>query len=130
LIAGVGGAVLLVSMLLPWYTRETEVAGALFSESWNAWESLSLIAVALFAIAVVAIAVPVASAARPDGRGGRLLWRLGLVAAALVLFRMIDIPIATADTLPGDRADLGRGAGLLLALLASAAIAYGGRLAR
>jgi hypothetical protein len=117
-------------MLLPWYSRETEVAGVLFNESWNAWQSLTLIAVALFAISVVAIAVPVASAARSDARGGRLLWRLGLLAAALVLYRLIDIPIAAADTVPGDRADVGRGAGLLLALLASAAIAYGGRLAR
>jgi hypothetical protein len=117
-------------MLLPWYTRETEVAGTLFSESWNAWQSLSLIAVALFAIAVTAIAVPLARAARPDGRGARLLWRLGLLAAALVAFRLIDIPIATADTDAGDRSEAGRGAGLLLALLASAAIAFGGRLGR
>jgi hypothetical protein len=117
-------------MLLPWYSRETEVAGALISESWNAWQSLSLIAVALFAIAVVAIAVPVASAVRPDGRGARLLWSIGLLAAALVAFRLVDVPIATADTLPGDRSEVGRGIGLLLALLASAAIAYGGRLAR
>jgi hypothetical protein len=117
-------------MLLPWYSRETEVAGTLFSESWNAWQSLSLIPVALFAIAVVAIAVPLASAARPDARGGRLLRGLGLLALALILFRLVDTPIATADTDAGDRAEVGRGAGLLLALLASAAIAYGGRLVR
>ena len=130
LLAGAGGAVLLIAMLLPWYWRETEVAGTLFSESWNAWQSLSFVAGLLFAIGVVAIAVPVASSFNEDARGGRLLWALGLLAGALVLFRFLDIPIPDTDTIGGDRADTGREPGLLLALAASAAIAYGGRLAR
>jgi hypothetical protein len=130
LIAAAGGALLVVSMLLPWYARDTEVAGVLFSESWNAWQSVPAMAIPLFVVATAAIGLPGARALGASLGGlrvDRALVALGLLAVAIVAFRLIDIPIAAAETEPGDRADTSRGIGLLLALLGAAAIACGGR---
>jgi hypothetical protein len=130
LIAGASGLLLLVAMLLPWYGRETDVAGVVLSESWNAWQALSIAAVLLFGIGVTAISVPAARALwAPTGgfRADRLLMPLGLLGLALVLLRLIDMPIADIDLVRGDRVDSSRGPGLFLALLATAGIAYGGR---
>jgi hypothetical protein len=46
-----------------------------------------------------------------------------------VLFRAIDMPLPDVDLVRGDHADSSRGIGLFLALLATAGIAYGDRLA-
>jgi hypothetical protein len=130
LIAGASGVLLLIAMLLPWYGRETDIAGAVVIESWTAWQSLSVIAVLLFAIGMTAIAVPVGRAlwASPERfRDDRVLVVLGLLGVLLVLFRVIDMPIAGIDLQSGDSIDSSRGAGLFLALLATAGIAYGGR---
>jgi hypothetical protein len=130
LIAGASGVLLLVAMLLPWYGRETNIAGAVVAESWTAWQSLSLIAILLFAIGIAAIAVPVGRAlwASPERfRDDRLISMLGLLGLLLVLFRLIDIPLAGIDVQPGDSVDSSRDAGIFLALLATAGIAYGGR---
>jgi hypothetical protein len=117
-------------MLLPWYGRDTDVAGVLLSESWNAWQALSVIAVLLFAIGVTAISVPVARALWAPAasfRSDRLLVPLGLLGLALVLFRLIDMPLPSIDLVQGDHVHASRGPGLFLALLATAGIAYGGR---
>jgi len=128
LIAAAGGVALLISLLLPWYARDTEVAGVLFSERWNAWQSVPGTAIVLLGVALAAIGLPPLRARAARGlRTDRLLTSLGVLALALVAIRLIDVPIAEIETDPGDRADTGRGAGLLLALVASAAIAYGGR---
>jgi hypothetical protein len=103
------------------------------SESWTAWQTLPLAAAVLFCVAVGAIAVPAARAlpaAPTTFRGDRLLVALGALGLALVVFRLIDLPIPQLDLVPGDRAEVSRGPGLLLALLATALIAYGGQLAR
>jgi hypothetical protein len=130
LIAGASGVLLLISMLLPWYGRETDIAGAVVTESWTAWQSLSVVAVLLFAIGVTAIAVPVGRliwSAPERFRDDRVLVVLGLLGMLLVLFRLALVPIASIDLNPGDTADTSRGAGIFLALLATAGIAYGGR---
>jgi hypothetical protein len=130
LIAGASGVLLLVSMLLPWYGRETDIAGAVVTESWTAWESLSAIAVLLFAIGVTAIAVPIGRlvwSAPERFRDDRVLMVLGLLGVVLVLFRIAVVPIAGIDLHPGDSADTSRSAGIFLALAATAGIAYGGR---
>src|SRR4051812_13295055 len=117
-------------MLLPWYGRETDIAGAVVTESWTAWQSLSVVAVLLFAIGMAAIAVPVGRAlwTSPERfRDDRALVILGLLGIVLVLFRLVDMPIAGIDLQPGDSIDSSRGAGIFLALLATAGIALGGR---
>jgi hypothetical protein len=130
LIAGASGLLLLISMLLPWYGRETDIAGAVVTESWTAWQSLSVIAVLLFAIGVTAIAVTIGRliwSAPERFRDDRMLIALGLLGVVLVLFRLAVIPIAGIDLHPGDSADTTRGIGIFLALLGTAGIAYGGR---
>jgi hypothetical protein len=113
-------------MLLPWYHRDTEVGGVLFSESWNAWQSVPVTAVALFCVCAAAIGLPAARALGASLGGlrvDRVLGALGLLALALVALRLVDVPIAEIHAEPGDRADNGRGAGLLVALLGAGAIA-------
>ena len=130
LIAGVCGVLLLIAMLLPWYTRETDIAGAVVTESWTAWQSMSVIAVLLFAIGVTAIAVPIGRllwSAPERFRDDRVVMVLGLLGVLIVLFRLADVPIAAIDLHAGDSAETSRGAGIFLALLACAGIAYGGR---
>ena len=124
LIAAAGGVLLLVALLLPWYGRETDIAGAVISESWTAWQttpgrSPSL----LFAIAAVAVAVPGArllrtapTSFRADRSAGQCSARSGLL---LVVFRAVHMPIPDIDLVQGDHADSSRGPGLFLALLAT-----------
>ena len=130
LIAGGSGLLLLISMLLPWYERETSIAGAEVIESWTAWQSLSVVAILLFAIGLAAIVLPVGRALRsaPERfRDDRALVLLGLLGTLLVLFRLIVLPIAGIDLQAGDSADTSREPGLYLALLATLGIAFGGR---
>jgi hypothetical protein len=124
LIAASGGVALLVALFLPWYGRDTDIAGAVVSQTWTAWQALPVVSVLLFLIAALSIAVLVAPA---SFRSDRALVLLGALGVLLVLFRAIDMPLPHVDLVPGDHADTSRGAGLFLALLATAGIAYGGR---
>jgi hypothetical protein len=127
LIAAGSGGLLLVALFLPWYSRDTDIAGAMINQSWTAWQALPVITSLLFLIAVAAIAVLVA----PKGfRSDRALLMLGVLGLLLVLFRTVDLPLPDVDLVQGDRADSSRGLGLFLALLATAGIAYGGQLSR
>jgi hypothetical protein len=124
LIAAGSGLLLIVALFLPWYTRDTDIAGAVISQTWTAWQATAVIAGVLFLIGAVAIA----TVAAPSGfRGDRLLVPLGLLALALVVFRAIDLPLPDVDLVEGDSADTGRGAGLWLALVASVGVVVGGR---
>lgn len=115
-------------MLLPWYERDTNVAGVHLTETWNAWQLLSAIAVLLFLIGVATIAVPALRLLwKPGLHSGRLLTLLGAVGVGLVLLRLIAVPTPELDLVAGDSSDTGRGPGILLALAATAAIVYGGR---
>jgi hypothetical protein len=133
LLAALGGLALLISLFLPWYTREADVAGALLTSSWSAWKSVPATAAILFGVAAAAIGL---SAAQAVGvtlgrlRVDRVLFALGLLALALVLWRLADVPGGGLSTQPGDSADDGRGAGLVLALVSAAAVAAGGRISR
>jgi hypothetical protein len=124
LIGAAGGALLLVALFLPWYSRDTDIAGAVITQTWTAWQALPVITTLLFLIAVGAIA---ALAAPKPFRGDRALVILGALGFLLILFRAIDLPLPDIDLVKGDHADTSRGIGLFLAMLATAAIAYGGR---
>jgi hypothetical protein len=124
LIAAGSGVLLLVSLFLPWYSRDTDIAGAVISQTWTAWQATPVIATLLFLIGVAAIAVPFA----PAGfRRDRALLPLGLLALLLVVFRAIDLPLSDVDLVEGDRVDTSRELGLFLALLASAATTVAAR---
>lgn len=126
MIAGGGGVVLLISLFLPWYGVSVDVAGFSASESGSGWEVLGFIDILLFLISVAAIAVVVAKAAGAlptELPAPVVLLGLGALAVLLVIYRIIDIP--TEGEVP-DQVDLSREVGIFIALLGSAAIAYGG----
>jgi hypothetical protein len=126
LIAPAGGVLLLVALFLPWYSRDTDIAGAVINQTWTAWQATPVIATLLFLVAVAAIVAPCAPG---SFRGDRLAMLLGILGLLLVLFRAIDMPLPDVHLVQGDHADSSRGLGLFLALLATAGIAFGGRLA-
>jgi hypothetical protein len=126
MIAGVGGIVLLISLFLPWYGVSVDIAGFSASESGSGWEALGFIDILLFVISVAVIGIVAARAAGSlpaDIPAPMLLLGLGAFAVLLVLFRIIDIPV---DGNVPDEVDLSRKVGIFIALLASAALAYGG----
>jgi hypothetical protein len=109
-LAGAGGVLLAVALFLPWF-------GDL--DAWQAFDvvdvllllaALAGIGVAILAAANAKTDVPVASAA--------LAVPIGLLATALVLYRVLD-PVGDAS----------RKIGLFLGLAGAAAIAYGCMLA-
>jgi hypothetical protein len=125
MVAGVGGIVLLISLFLPWYGVSIDVANVSVSESGSGWEALDVIDVILFLVSVAAIGVVAARAADQlpaEVPGAVVLLGLGGLAMLLVLFRIIDIPV---DDVP-DQVDVSRKIGVFIALIGSAAIAYGG----
>jgi len=115
-----------IALFLPWYSRDTDIAGAVISQTWTAWQATPVIATLLFLVAVGAIAAPSAPGAF---RGDRLATLLGVLGLLLVVFRAIDMPLPDLDLVQGDHADSSRGIGLFLALVATAGIAFGARLA-
>jgi hypothetical protein len=127
LIAAGSGLLLIVALFLPWYTRDTEIAGALITQTWTAWQATPVIAALLFGVGAVAIA---AAAAPPGFRRDRVLLPLGLLALLLVAFTAVDMPLPDVDLVEGDRADSSREIWLFLALAASAVIALVGWLSR
>jgi hypothetical protein len=127
LVAAGSGLLLIVTLFLPWYTRDTDIAGAVISQTWTAWQATPVIAALLFLVGAVGIA---AAAAPPGFRRDRVLLPLGLLAVLLVVFRAIDLPLPDVDLVEGDRADTSRRIWLFLALAASAVIALVGWLSR
>jgi hypothetical protein len=126
IVAGVGGIVLLISLFLPWYGVSVDVAGFSASESGSGWEVLGFIDILLFLIAVVTIALVAARAAGAlpaDLPAPVVLLGLGALAVLLVIYRIIDIP--TDGDVP-DQVDVSRKLGVFIALIGSAAVAYGG----
>jgi hypothetical protein len=125
-IAGVGGAVLLLSLFLPWYGVSVDIADVSVSETGSGWEVLGFIDLLLFLIAAAAIAIVTARAAGvfpDDVPAPVLLLALGALALLLVLYRIIDIP---ADGEVPPEVDLSRKLGIFVALLGAAGAAYGG----
>jgi len=117
---------LVIALFLPWYSRDTDIAGAVISQTWTAWQATPVIATLLFLVAVGAIVAPSAPGAF---RGDRLASLLGVLGLLLLVFRAIDMPLPDIDLVQGDHADSSRGIGLFLALLATAGVAFGGQLA-
>jgi hypothetical protein len=106
-LAGAGGVLMVVSLLLPWY------AGA------SGYEALSVIDVLLTLLALLALSLPVLQAIRdspalPVG-AGVLTIVFGGVGVLLVVFRLIDDPFDGAQVR----------AGAWLGLLAALAITAG-----
>ncbi len=108
------GAALIVSLFLPWYE-----AGAT-GDSLTGWEALGVIDVILALIAACAISVTIATAvmrvaAVPIALDA-IVTLFGLLALALVVIRVLDLPDGAT----------GRDAGLWLALAGAAGIFVAG----
>ena len=129
IVAAVGGIVLLISLFLPWYGVDVEIAGFSASESASGWEALGFIDILLFLVAVAAIAIVAARAAGAlpaDVPGSLILLAGGGLAVLLILFRIVDIPAGDIPEQAEDSIDLARKVGIFIALVAAAAITYGG----
>src|SRR5215210_2912624 len=129
LIAGISGLVLLISLWFKWYGVKISGGGLLrgFEPSINAWQAFGIIDLLLFLIALIAIAVAVMRGLNrmPDVPypPATIVAIAGALALLLILFRAIVTPIDTGGV---DGIDVTRKFGLLIGLLSSAGIAYGG----
>jgi hypothetical protein len=110
-IAAVSGAVLLVSLFLPWY------------EGTSAWEALAVIDIAVALVALFGLALlPVTASQRVPAvpiAFSAFVTLAGLIGTVLVLVRVADLP---------DGAD-GRGWALWLGLIAALGVTAGGAIA-
>lgn len=95
LVAGVGGLVLLLSLLFfNWYVAKAEQAGVKLEVGISASDAFGLIYWILFIVAIVAIIAAIASAlgAAANVPLGRIVAVLGIIATVLVLFRIVALP--------------------------------------
>jgi hypothetical protein len=106
LLAGTGGALLVVALFLPWFGD---------ADAWQAFDVLDLVLL-LAGLTGVAVAVIAAANAKSDApiASAALIVPVGLLATLLVLYRVLD-PVG----------DSSRRIGLYLGLAGGAAIAYG-----
>jgi hypothetical protein len=137
MVAGIAGAVLLISLFLNWYSvsAKVDIAGISReqSEGFSAWSAFGFIDILLFLIAVVAIAMAVLRAMNVMPRlpisPGMIVLALGVLALALVIFRLLSLPSGgevSEIEQPGLEIDYGRSFGIFIGLIAAAAIAVGG----
>lgn len=122
-IAGLGGILLLVSLFLPWYSIDPNLAldgatlalqaGAFAAADFTAWQTFTVIDLLLALLAVLAILVPVISVTTSGPAKSIAIAVIasatGWLAILLVAFRLLDPPGANAAV------DLRYGAWLALA---------------
>ena len=125
-IAGASGAALILIMFIfDWFSVSAE-GGIGPSFGGNAWEVFGGIDIVLFLAAVAGIALALMAATQSQANIpvalSAITAGLGVLAALLVLFRIISPP----DGGFGDVIDVGRSVGVFLGLIAAAGIAYGG----
>ena len=135
LIAAGSAIVLFIVMFLPWYGSTGLAADVLdqaqelgfaseIDDTRSAWESFGFIDIMLLVTIIVAVGSAVASGLAPNvalpvtASVGTTL--LGILATAVVLYRVIDPPDIEG------LGEVGRRFWLYLGLLATAGIAYGG----
>ena len=126
-IAAVSGAALIGSLFLPWYSADVAcplTAGAdCPNETVAAWEAFTFLDVVLFSAGAMGTALLVVTATQrtvavPIAMSALTTW-VGLVASALALYRLIDLPPLVDGSEPG----------VWVGLVAAAGLAAGGWLA-
>lgn len=128
MVAAVSAIILLIIMFLPWYGVSAEAGGFEASANANAWEAFGFIDILLFLAILVTLGLV---AARATGNmpstlpapAGLIIAIVGLIAAVLILFRILSIPGPSVDI---EGVELGRKIGIFLGLLAAGGIAFGG----
>jgi hypothetical protein len=124
-IAGIAGILLLLIMFIfDWYGVE----GAEGLGGINAWETFSFIDILIFLAAVAGIGLAVVAATSATVNAPVALSAvtagLGILAAVLILFRIIVTP--DYDVPLGGEIELGTKIGVWLGLIAAVGVAYGG----
>lgn len=131
MISAASGGVLVVVMLFPWFSLDTE-ASSTFDLDGNAWQALGFIDVVLFFAAIAVIALVVVKAAEP-ALLKELPWPpanvalvAGGLAAFLILFRLVSPPELDFGDFTGFEIGTNREIGVFLGLVASFGILAGG----
>ena len=133
LVAGAGGALLLISTFLPWFGLDSAVrlpgraAVTVRGDGVSAWHAFAFVDIVLLLAALAALAL---LALRPLGTSPArtplplVVIGAGLVCALLIVYRLLDPPgLATAaDTAA---TETGRRIGPFFALLATAGMTWG-----
>ena len=132
MVAAAGGVALLVLMFLPWFGGRLSGIGAPVKvPTRTGWESFATFFEFLLVLAI-AIAIGVAVARAMDSlpplplEQGQLVLAAGLVACAIILFRLIDPPDLLDIAYRDVGVDSSRKVAAYLALVAAGVIAYGG----
>jgi hypothetical protein len=126
MIISVAAIVLFIASFLDWFTVKVGVAGFTASAGGNGWDVGFLwggvpTLIGLVMLAHVAISNFAPDVSLPDWPWGRVHLVLGIVAAALVVLKLI---IGEDSDFPGVSVD--RAFGIFLAALAAIALAVGG----
>ena len=130
-ISGGSAVALFLIMFLPWYGAKAEAGGGSgFSASGeaNAWESFSSIDIVLLLVILVVgalVAARAASAAPAEIPAPLIILGAGVLALALVAYRLIDLPGESGSSF-GVQVEISRQIGVFLGLLAAAGVAFGG----
>lgn len=128
-IAGGGALVLLISLFLPWYSASLKGL-ATASGDVTAWEAFSFIDILLFLVAIVVLGLVAAKAAGAlpalPAPGGLIIAAAGALALLLILYRLIDMPGPDVPAELNLTVDVSPAAGLIIGLIAAAAVAFGG----
>jgi hypothetical protein len=123
-VAALGGLVLAESLFLPWYSVDVTVAGAEVGSKPSAWQAMSAMDLLLFLAAMAALGGGVAVMRRKEL--SLVPFAAGVAGVLLTLVALVDLPEAGVAAVPGDTATVGRRAGGLIALVASAGVAFAG----
>ncbi|MBS1884593.1 MAG: hypothetical protein JSS97_16725 [Actinobacteria bacterium] len=137
-IALVAAILLFVLMFLDWWEVGigTDPANALnavtlFDSGQNAWQALAVIPLFLMLAIVVAVGAAILRLSGSDWKPavppGAAVCALGLLAALLILIRMISPPSLAPSALEGGNFPVSPQLPIFLALAAALGIAYGGR---
>lgn len=130
-IAGGSAFALLIIMFLPWYGAKAQIGGSgnvSVSRNANAWDAFSSIDIVLLLVILVVVALVTARAANalPAGVPAPvIILGAGMLATALVAYRLIDLPGESGGTL-GVTVEITRQIGVFFGLLAAATVAFGG----
>jgi hypothetical protein len=133
LVAGAGGFVLLLAMLLPWFGVDSSArvpgSGELVTVSGgdvDAWDAFAAIDLVLALVALLAIALLLVGLVAEPPRGLAFAAASGaMVAALLIVVRLIDTPDIPVGQAPDTAYDVGRRLGAFVGLLGTAGIAWG-----
>ena len=129
MVAGIGGLALFVFMFLPWYGVDSVGGFGISGGDASAWEAFSFIDILLFLVSVVVVGLVIAQLAETTPEmpapPAQIIMIAGIVALVLIVFRLVFAPGVDSGDIDID-VDLGREIGIFLALIAAAAIAYGG----